>query len=653
MNDNYERGQGKEVNSIRNNETYKTGILNQETYNKINWSKVEEENNLAKAGMLVDTNLPYIKGDTLIPVWNLRGYNFLYSNYIPYTVNPKLWIQGRLNINTGLFKVTDNIYQVRGFDLANMTFIKGNTGWIVIDCLSSKETAEAAIHLVNNYFGVIPVSTVIITHSHEDHYGGILGVLDNSTNENINVYVPKNFVYSALEENVNAGVAMARRGIYMYGVELPKNEKGQIDNGIGKGTSVGTVTFSQDVIEINEQYVKKVVDGVDLEFLLALDTEAPAEMFIYIPSEYSLCIAEDCNATIHNLYTLRGAKVRDAVAWANSIQYAINLWGKTLTSVFGVHNWPRFGNKSCNDYLEKQRDIYQYINDQTLRLINKGHTIEEVGRMVKLPYSLADEWYNGEFYGTVNHNSKAVYQRYLGWYNGNPVDLNKLLPEESAKKYVECMGGENMVLNKAKKSFAEGEYQWVAEVTKQVIYANPNNKEAKWLCADALEQLGYIAESGPWRNVYLMGAQELRYGIIPITGSFISEDVLNNLPLKDVIYLLSIRIDGFKAGDLDYKINFIITDRKESASTEVRRGIFRYLNDKLDEDAAVTVTMSKNILYELATTNNNPDSSSIKIKGDINKWNTFLKLHDTINQSFNIMTPVPKNNNSENFIATP
>ncbi len=642
MMNNNDRGQEKIINSLRKNETYETSIRNQETYNTINWSKVEEENNLTKTGKLVDANLPLIKGDTLIPVWNLKRYDFLFNDYIPYTVNPKLWIQGNLNLNTGLFKVTDNIYQVRGFDLANMTFIKGNTGWIVIDCLSSKETAEAALQFVNDYFGVIPVSAVIITHSHEDHYGGVLGVLSNNVNDKVNVYVPKNFTYSALEENVNAGVAMARRGIYMYGVELPQDEKGRIDNGIGKGTSVGTVTFSQDVIEINEVYVKKVVDGVDLEFLLALDTEAPAEMFIYISSEHSLCIAEDCNATIHNLYTLRGAKVRDAVAWANSIQNAINLWGNTLTSVFGVHNWPRFGNELCIDYLEKQRDVYQYINDQTLRLINKGHTIEEVGRIVKLPNSLSDEWYNSEFYGTVNHNAKAVYQRYLGWYNGNPVDLNKLFPEESAKKYVEYMGGESLILNKAKKSFEDGEYQWVAEVTKQVIYANPSNKDAKLLCADALEQLGYIAESGPWRNVYLMGAQELRYGIIPITGSFISEAVLNNLPLKDVLYLLSIRLDGFNAGDLNYKINFIITDRKESALTEVRRGIFRYLNDKLDEDAAVTVIMPKDILYDLATTNKNPDSSKIKINGDINKWNIFLQLRDTINQSFNIITPVPK-----------
>ncbi len=633
----------KKVNDLRKDATSKTRLINEETYKKTNWSRTVIENNLAKAGMLANANLLVItKEDSLIPVWDLRRYAFLLNNCIPYTVNPKLWVQGNLNLNTGLFKVTDNIYQVRGFDLANMTFIKGNTGWIVIDCLGAKETAEAALSLVSNYFGEIPVRAVIITHSHEDHYGGILGVLNNFAKEEIKIYAPKNFIHSALDENVTAGVAMSRRGTYMFGVELPRDEKGQIDDGIGKIQSVGTVTFTQNVQEINEQYVEKIVDGVKMEFQLALDTEAPSEMFVYIPSEHSLCIAEDCNATLHNLLTLRGAKVRDAVAWAKSIQNAIDLWGSTLTSVFGVHNWPRFGNQFCLEYLEKQRDLYQYINDQTLRLINKGYTIEDVGRMVKLPDSLADEWYNSEFYGTVIHNAKAVYQRYLGWYNGNPVDLNKLLPEDSAKKYVEYMGGEDSVLKKARKSFLDGEYQWVAEVTKQVIYANPNNREAKLLCADALEQLGYLAESGIWRNEYLMGAQELRYGIIPSRGSFISNEVLNNSPLGNVMYLLSIRIDGLKGGNLDYKINFVIPDRNEAASTEVKRGIFRYLNNKLAEDAAVTVTTPKEILYKLATTNEKPDSSKIIIEGDINKWNTFLSLLDTINQSFNIMTPIPK-----------
>lgn len=628
---------------LRKNATSKTMFLNEGTYRKIDWNKVTMEEYLARVGMLVNANLPVIKSeDSAIPVWNLKRYAFLQNHCIPYTSNPKLWVQGNLNLNTGLFKVTDKIYQVRGFDLANMTLVKGDTGWIVIDCLGSKETAEAAIQLVTDYFGEIPVSAVIITHSHEDHYGGILGVLDKFAKDNVKIYAPKNFIQAALEENVNVGIAMSRRGIYMYGVELPRDEKGQIDNGIGKGQSIGTVTFIKNIEEISEPYVKKVIDDVPMEFQLALDTEAPSEMFIYIPSEHSLCIAELCNVTLHNLLTLRGAKIRDPIAWAKGIQNAIDLWGDSLTSVFGVHNWPRFGNQNCIEYLEKQRDLYQYLNDQTLRLINSGYTIEEVGRLMKLPRSLSDEWYNSEFYGTIIHNAKAVYQKYLGWYNGNPIDLNKLLPEDSAKKYVEYMGGANRILEKARKSFVNGEYQWVAEVTKHIIYADPTNTEAKLLCADALEQLGYIAESGPWRNEYLMGAQELRFGILPSKGSFISNDVLNNLPLGDVLYLLSIRINGLKAGDLNYKINFIIPDREEVASTEVKRGIFRYLNNQLAEDAEVTVTMPKEALYQLATANEKPDSSTILIEGDINKWDLFLLLQEPLNYNFNIMTPKQK-----------
>lgn len=632
---------GEREKDLRKNAMPKTAFENMVTYENMEWDKINRESNFAKEGLLADADLLVIRGENqIVPAWDLRGYSFLFNDYIPYTVNPKLWVQGKLNLNAGLFRVTDNIYQIRGFDLANMTFIKGNTGWIIIDCLSTKETAEAAIQFVNNYFGEIPVSSVIITHSHEDHYGGISAVIDHFANENVEIYVPVNFTSHVIEENVTAGVAMSRRGIYQFGVELPKGEKGQIDDGIGKIQSIGTVTFTQNVHEITEQYTEKVIDGVKFEFKLALDTEAPSEMFVYLPDERSLCIAEDCNATIHNLLTPRGAKVRDAGAWAKSIQNAIDLWGNNLTTVFGVHTWPRFGNQASIEYLEKQRDVYQYLNDQTLRLINKGHTIEEVGRMVKLPDSLSNEWYNGQFYGTVIHNAKAVYQRYLGWYNGNPVELNKLLPEESAKKYVEYMGGEDSVLKKARKSFMDGDYQWVAEVTKQVIFANPDNKDAKLLCADALEQLGYIVESGVWRNEYLMGAQELRYGVLPISESFISDDVLDNIPLGNILYLLSIRIDGLKAGDFDYKINFIIPDRNETASTEVKRGIFRYLNDELTDAAAVTVTMPKKALYELVTSNKKPESSIIKVDGDIYRWNAFLSLIDTINPNFNIMTPV-------------
>lgn len=637
----------KELNVLRKDATLKTRLINEKFFKNIDWDKLKIEKELAKKNIVVDIPFPVIRREnSLIPVWNMERYTFLLKDKIPDTVNPKLWEQEKINLNSGIFKITNRIYQVRGFDLANINFIKGDTGWIIIDCLTSKETAEAAIKAVNEHFGEKPISAVICTHSHVDHYGGILGVLSGDTENKIRVYAPKGFTTAVIEENVNAGVTMSRRGLYMYGEVLPRDKKGQVGSGIGKYASLGSITFTSNVHEIspiaNQKYVEKVIDGVTMQFLLTEDTEAPAEMDIYFPKEKSLCIAENCSATLHNIYTLRGAEVRDPVAWAADIQKAIDLWGDTLTSVFEVHTWPRFGNKYCIDYLEKQRDLYQYINDQTLRLINKGYILDDVGRMVRFPKSLSNEWYNSPFYGTVNHNAKAVYQKYIGWYNGNPVDLNKLFPEEAAKKYVEYMGGEDSIIEKAKKSFEEGEYQWVAEVTKQVIYANPNNRDAKLLCADALEQLGYIAESGPWRNEYLMGAQELRYGNTPMPGTTITDYVLDEIPLENVLYLFSIRIDGIKAGDFDFKINFIIPDREEVASGEVKRGIFRYLSNKIDKEADVTVIMSKDTLYELVTTNNRPDSSDIIVEGDICKWQLFLWVQDKINQDFNIMTPVAK-----------
>lgn len=630
----------------RKKATPKTRLINEEAHDNIDWNRLKIEDECAKKDVVVDVPFPVVRREnSMIPVWNLKRYEFLLKDEVPDTVNPKLWEQGKLNLNAGLFKVTDKIYQVRGYDLANMSLVRGDTGWIVIGCLTSQETAMAALNLVKEHFGLIPVSAVIISHSHVDHYGGVLGVL-SFAEENTKVYVPKGFTDAVIEENVNAGVAMCRRGMYMYGEILPRDKKGQIDCGIGKYASLGLITLTNNVEEIftdpNRNCAERNVDGINMQFQLTPETEAPAEMNIYVPSEKSLCMAENCTATLHNIYTLRGAEVRDPVAWAKYIQQAIDLFGDTLTSVFEVHNWPRHGNEYCIEYMKKQRDLYQYMNDQTLRLINKGYTLEDVGRMIKFPKELSEEWYDSPFYGTVNHNVKAIYQKYMGWYNSNAVDLNKLYPEESAKKYVEYMGGEASVLEKAMESFKAGEYQWVAEVTKQVIYANPENMDAKYLCADALEQLGYIAESGPWRNEYLMGAWELRHGKVPMPGSSLTDDVLDALPLEKVLYLFSIRLDGLKAGEFDYKINFIIPDRKETACTEIRRGIFRYLESKISEDADVTVTMSKKTLYELATTNNRPDSTAVIVEGDIQKWLLFLWTQDKINSDFNIMTPMPK-----------
>ncbi|GGE71407.1 alkyl/aryl-sulfatase [Priestia taiwanensis] len=630
----------RELTPERKGATSKTREINAHSYEKIAWEKVKREQELVRKNTLVEVPLLTIDGNKHPwPVWNMKRYEFLQQEGLPATAHPKLWEQAKLNLHAGLYQVTERIYQVRGFDMANLSVVRGDTGWIVIDCLTSEETARAAFQLVTDYFGEIPIRAIILSHSHTDHYGGILGILQPHTD----VYAPEGFMKAVIEENVTAGVAMSRRGVYMYGQGLRRDAKGHIDNGIGKELSTGIVTLTNNVTEVvndgSELYVEKIIDGVCIQFQLTPGTEAPAEMNMYIPRERSLCMVENCTVTMHNLYTLRGARVRDPVAWAYYLQQAIELFGASLTSIFGVHNWPRFGNQACLEYMAKQRDVYQYINDQTLRLINKGYTLENVGRMIKLPNSL-DEWYTSPFYGTLNHNAKGVYQKYLGWYNSNPVDLNKLVPEESAKKYVEYMGGEEAILEKARKSFEDGEYQWVAEVMKHVIYANPTNRNAKLLCADALEQLGYITESGPWRNEYLTGAQELRFGKIPMPISIITKEVLDAIPLKDILNLFSIRVDGIKAGEYEYKLNFIIPDRQEVASTEIKRGIFRYLKSDIDMDAEVTVTMWKDTLYELATTNTKSSHALIIIQGDSEKWHAFLSVQDSINPDFPIVTPV-------------
>lgn len=631
------------LNFIRKGATRKTSLHNRQVYRNMNLENYEREKQLAVRQMIKQT-MPIIFNKHIpIPAWSMRMYRFLNKKDGANSVNPKLWRQGQMNNLAGLFHVTGDIYQIRGYDLANMSLVKGKTGWIVIDCLSSEETGRAAIQFAREQIRDFQISTIIITHSHADHYGGVLGVLGEAENEEIPVYVPHGFMKAAIEENVYAGIAMSRRGLYMYGEILPRDARGQVDCGIGKYVSLGTQTLTNRLISIDNDnpdmnMVHKAIDGVPMTFQLTPDTEAPAEMNIYFPVDRTLCMAENCSATMHNIYTLRGAKIRNPEAWAQYIQEAIDLFGNDLEYIFEVHNWPRVGNKACRLYMEKQRDLYQYLNDQTLRLLNKGYTIDNIGKVLKLPKSLGDEWYNSQFYGTVNTNAKGIYQRYIGWYNGNPVDLNPLTPEEASSKYLDYMGGEDRILEKAMRDFENGEYQWVAQVTKQIIYYNPHHKKARELCADALEQLGYVAESGPWRNEYLMGAWELRFGSIKMFGTTLTDEVLNALPLHKVLYLISIRIDGVKAGDYDYTMRFDIKDTRQTALMELKRGIFRYLGEKTTYKSQVTLSLTRKELYTLVTTNMVP--KTIHVSGDRRKWYDFLDVYEDLNRSFNIMTPL-------------
>ena len=607
---------------------------NNQVKSNMNLASIDHEKILAGFGLIAATNNLQIKQlATENFAWDMTKYSFLTGDS-PDTVNPKLWEHAKINMNIGLYKITENIYQVRGFDIANITFIIGNSGWIIIDPLTAQETAKAALDFVNEKLGARPVAAVIYTHSHTDHYGGINGVATAGTK----IYAPDGFMDAVCSENLFAGVAMLRRTFFMYGTILERGIKGHVDSGLGKYPAVGKGSLRAPDFIITNYMQTSQVDGVEMIFQLTLGTEAPSEMNVYIPSEKSLCIAENCNATLHNLYTLRGAEVRDPEKWAHYLDEAIKYFGHEATSIFSTHNWPRFGNSEVVSFMQAQRDCYQYIKDQTLRLMSLGYTINEVGRMISLPKALSDCFFNGEFYGTVSHNAKAVYQKYLGWYDSNPVNLNKLLPKDSAVKYVEYMGGPEKILAAAKIDFDNGEYQWVAEVTKQIIYADPDNETAKLLCADALEQLGYISESGPWRNEYLHAADELRHGVkIPDTGVTMNEDVLSALSERHFATMLAIRLNGTRAADEN--VIFKIKSDTIELKLHLRNSILAFLNNSTNE-ASYTATMDKTSFYNLVSGARGTLSYSVVPSSKTTDFENFLDMLDVPNNRFNIMTPV-------------
>ena len=499
-----------------------TAEKNAEWYEKLDFSDRREFAN-AERGWLDNAEGRIIDGEDNRSAWDLQSYGDL-NRDAPDTANPSLWRNTQLNAKAGLFEVCDGIYQVRGFDMANTTFIRTDHGWIVFDVLMCKENMKAAKELMEKRFGPLDIKAVLYSHSHVDHFGGVEGVIDRAqvaddslsikaqlASGKIPVLAPAGFLKHAISENVYAGIAMARRAQFQYGTVLNKGEKGALSVGIGMGQSTGTVSLIAPTYEIGEDVPKLTIDGLEIEFQLTPGTEAPAEMNAYFPKYRALWMAENCTGTLHNLYTLRGAEVRDANDWAKYIIEADQRFCDKTDVVFQSHNWPHWG-EEIHEYLLNTAAIYKFIHDQTLHYMNLGYTANEISAMLTLPEKLEKVWYTRPYYGTLAHNAKAVYQKYLGWYDANPVNLNPLPPCDTAKKLVEYLGSTELVLCKAKKDYAKGEYQWVAQITKELVYADPANQKARNLCADALEQLGYQAESGAWRNAYLMGAAELRKG---------------------------------------------------------------------------------------------------------------------------------------------
>ncbi len=617
------------------------------------------EYEFATRGLIDAPEALEIKDESGKVVWSQKAYAFVDGyDKAPDTVNPSLWENTKNNHAYGLFEVCENLYQVRGYDMANLTLIKGDTGWIIFDPLMSAECSKAAFELVEKNLGSYPVVAVIISHPHVDHYGGISGVMNAQqladsaltleqqlTSGKIPVIVPEGFTQHAVSENVYSGKAMGRRANYQYGVFLEPSETGKVAMGIGMGQSTGTVSFFTPTYEIKETGETYEIDGVKLEFQMTPGTEAPAEMNIWVPEMNALWVAENCTATLHNLYTLRGAQVRDGNAWAGYITEAVSLYGSQVQVTFQSHNWPHWGNEVVNEYLADTAAVYKYINDQTLTYINQGYTSDEISNMIELPEELAKNWYTRQYYGTVAHNSKAVYQKYMGWYDANPVNLDPLTPSDSAKKWVEYLGDTDDVLRKAKEDFDKGEYQWVAEVTSVLIYADPENTAAKLLCADALEQLGYQSESGTWRNAYLSAAMELRNGNAAEKGDNAKSDgsMLTNMTPEMLFDYVGILLDKKAIASEDFTINFIISDTGKKIMLRFNNGALLQYENAQSESADLTVTCPKKALALLLSGDMSKVKSAMKLEGDASKLELIV---DNLNQfsvkdtaKFNIVEP--------------
>lgn len=577
-------------------------------------------------------------------IWDQPAYNFVTGDS-PSSVNPSLWRQAKLNSLHGLYKVSEGIYQIRGYDFANMTIIEGERGWIIVDPLTSKETAAKAIEFAETQLGRKQVTAIIFTHSHIDHFGGVLGVIsaDFAKKNNVRIVAPEGFMAEATSENILAGPTMVRRSEYMYGKNLPRTDRGHVDSGLGKGPAYGTIGILTPTDIISKASQEMLLDGVRFVFKNVPGSEAPAELIFYLPDHKAFCGAEIVTRHMHNLYTLRGAKVRDALRWSNYIEEARVSFPETEI-YFGSHHWPIWGNKDVDDFLKKQRDTYKYIHDQTLRMAHSGYTPKEIAEKMVMPKALRTSFSSRGYYGSVSHNSRAVYQAYFGWFDGNPANLNPLPPEESAKQYVKFMGGADNVLAKAKVSFHQGNYRWVAEVLNHLVFAEPGNTEAKEVLAQTYDQLGYQAESGPWRDVYLTGANELRQGS-PKEGSNLAaaRDMLKHAPLDRFFDSMSLRLNGPKADGQTLTFNFTFTDLNVNYIISIENAVMHYRKSDPDPNADATLRVTHDlyldIALEIASLKDILFSDDIEFKGSKLKLLKFFSLLDKPDTRFNIVTP--------------
>ncbi|MEU4330946.1 alkyl/aryl-sulfatase [Nonomuraea dietziae] len=566
-------------------------------------------------------------------VWDLDAYTFLTAK-CPDTANPSLWRQSQLTAKHGLYQVTDGLFQVRGFDLSNISFIEGDRGVIVVDPLLSVEPAAAALALYREHRGDRPVTAVIYTHSHADHFGGVRGVVDQG--EEVPVIAPAGFLEHAVSENVYAGTAMNRRSIFMYGAELPRNPTGQIGAGLGQTTSTGTISLIAPTLTITETGQQEVIDGVRIVFQLTPGTEAPAEMNFFLPDRRALCMAENATHNLHNVLTLRGALVRDPRVWARYLTEAIELFSGESDVLFASHHWPTWGTRELTEFLSQQRDLYAYLHDQTLRMLNQGYTGTEIAEMIQMPPALEQAWHTHGYYGSVSHNVKAIYQRYMGWFDGNPAHLWELPPEESAKKHVECMGGIDGVLSKARTAVEAGEWRWAAQILNYAVFADPDESAARELLAEVYDHLGYGSENGTWRNFYLQGAAELRGRKPENTLDSATPDVVSALSLGQVFDSIAIRVNGPRAWDTRLTIDWKLTDLDEEIRLILANGVLTQTRSRAGAPADLTVTLTKPQLLGLMASQS---SDGIQMDGDRQALETLIRLLDDGDRDFDIVTP--------------
>lgn len=626
--------------------TQATIEANQAVYKALDFKDQTDFKN-AQRGLIAKQDVVTIKNANGNVVWDLEAYKkfITLDAKAPDSVNPSLWRNAQLNVINGLFEVTDGIYQVRAYDLSNITFVKGDTGWIVFDPLISQETAKAALDFVNAQLGERPVTAVVYSHSHIDHFGGVRGIVNEEDVKagKVKIIASHGFTEHAVSENVIAGNAMGRRAIYMYGALLPRDERGGVNGGLGQTTSTGLPTLIEPTYVVEKTGEELTVDGVRMVFQYTPGTEAPTEFNTWFPDKKALWMAENSTNTMHNILTLRGAQVRDALKWSSYLNETIEMWGDDVQVKFQSHHWPLWGQKEIVKYFKQQRDMYKYTHDQTVRLMNQGYIGSEISEIIQFPKELEKNWSTRGYYGTLRHNSRAVYQRYMGWYSGNPSDLNNLPPTNAAIKYVEYMGGESAVIDKAQADFDKGNYRWVAEALKHVVFANPQSKRGKALLADTYEQLGYQAESGPWRSVYLQGAYELRNGTPQSGGTnTASPDIIKNMPPEMLFDYLSVRILPEKAAGKAFAININFTDLDEQYTLYLENSVLNHTR-KQAKKADVTLTLTKATLDDVQLGNVTLEKAiadgDIELKGNPQVFKDFVEMLDKFNFWFNIVTP--------------